>query len=802
MNRALTFAVAAAAALAVIAPAPAFAATAGSERRATVAAVTAPAPATADPGSASPSDATPPALPQLHRRSAGAFAGAAAKLAPEVAKAVQRDLDISPAEYLARAAAAQDGDALVDALRARTGARVAATLDGTALTVYASDARTADLARQAGATAVVGSAPQHPVAPLTLHPLAGEVYGGEPYLIPATAGSYRCSAGFPGFGLATGAPQLLSAGHCAMAGSSATYELSMPGGPYVTTGSDGTAVGPLGAWIPGAVQFGNNGDSSLMSLTAGHSSQPSALTWGGGAGAPTATAPMTVTSVAAAVVGAPLCKSGSTTGWTCGTVLDTDTTVYVQDEQGTHTVNSIIASTCADHGDSGGAALIGNAAVGVVSAGPDVACSDPDYYTAFYPMASSTGGSSVTSRYASTWEPAVSVSATVAVTSLPATNRVSQGGVISGTISGATPGTTVRLQLANEATARVATVVNGAWSVSLVGAPTGGTTYTARAAYGTYSLGAAVSGPLSIVPIPTQRVAGPDRFTTSVQIAQQAYPTTADVVYVATGLNYPDALSAGPAAAKQGGPLLLVGYTLSDAVRSEILSLQPKRIVIVGGVNAVPPAVEDSLQQVGQQLGATVSRVAGVDRFDTSQQLATLAFGDSIPSAYVATGTNFPDALAAGAAAGAHGAPVLLVNGGAGGIDAGTTAFLNAKGTTAVTVVGGPTVVTPGVASGLAANGRTVTRYYGGDRFETAEAVGRGAFPTFTTAYLASGFGFPDALAGSALAASRGAPLFTTNGSCVPRSVLGDLAAQNTGMVYLLGGTSVLSPGLQSLPAC
>jgi len=801
VNRALVLAVAAAAGLALLAPAPASAQSATPARSAVVA--TAAAPGTGGPHSDAPdTDATPPALPRLHPRSADAFRSAAEKLQPGVAQAVRRDLHIDPAQYLAQAAAAQDADALVGALKDRTGATVSARLDGTAVTVYASDAQTASLAREAGATAVVGAAPHRPLPKVALRPLAGEVYGGQPYLIKNASGAWRCSAGFPGYAVASGAPQLLSAGHCVEPGST-TSELSMTG-PQKYTGSDGTVGAPLGPWVSGANQFGNDADSSLIALTGGHTPQSSVLTWGtNGTGTPLGTAPSTVTGVGAAVAGAPLCKSGSTTGWTCGTIEETDASVSVEDENGVHSVNSIIATTCADHGDSGGAAMTGGTAIGLVSAGPAVACTDPDYFTAFYPLVSSAGGSSVMSRYSGKWEPAVSVTATVAVTSLPASNHVTQGATISGTATAAGPipnGTTVRLQLASESTARVATIVNGAWSVSLVGAPNGDTSFTVRAAYGTRSVGPAVGGPLSIDAIPTQRIAGTDRFNTSVKIAQQAYPTTADTVWVANGLNYPDALSAAPAAAKERGPLLLVAYTLSDAVRDEILSLHPTKIRIVGGVNAVSPAIESALVDVGKQLGATVTRIAGSDRFETSRQIATTAFGASIPTVFVATAMNFPDALAAGAAAGTAGAPVLLVNGSAPSVDPFTTAFL--KNTTAIKVVGGVNVVSPGVVSGLGANGATVTRLSGSDRFETAEQVGRASFATYTTAYLASGLGFPDALSGSALAGAKGAPLFTTNGGCVPRSVLSDLGAQNAQRVFLLGGTAVLATSLNSLTAC
>ncbi|WP_285113900.1 cell wall-binding repeat-containing protein [Leifsonia sp. fls2-241-R2A-40a] len=744
----------------------------------------APTPQPIAPGATVDADATPKGLPKISPRSAQAFEESARNLDPGLAAAVTRDLHIPPAQYLADAAAAQDAGALATALGAQTGAAVTPQVEGATVTVYTPDAHAAGLARAAGAEAVVGAAPKRDFGDLPLHPLA-DVYGGQPYFIgngPGGSGS-RCSAAFPGFALPGGAPQLLSAGHCADA--PILYEINLTA-PTVT-GVLATLGNALGGWVPGSVQFGNDADSSLIALSAGHTPRPALLKWGGGRGAPLAGTPQAVTGVGPAVVGAPLCKSGSTTGWSCGSILATDEPVSVQGAPGT--INSIIATTCSDHGDSGGAAVSGSTAVGLVSAGPDLPCTDPQYFTAFYPMASSTGGSSVTARYSSTWEPAVSVPATVTVTSLP----TSAGGVISGTVAGAFPGDFIKLKLASETTVRTASIVNGTWSVSLAGAPAGATSYTVSAAWGTFSTGPAVTGDV----VATQRIAGSDRFDTSVAIAKQAYPATADTVYVATGLNYPDALSAGPAAAKEKAPLLLTGPTLPESVRAEIASLHPRHIVIVGGLSAVPAAVETALAKL-----APVERIAGSDRFDTSRRLASKAFGSAIPAAFVATGTNFPDALAAGAAAGAQGAPVLLVNGGWGAVDAGTAAFLTEAGTKTVKLVGGTTVVSPGVQASLGKQGISVTRLAGSDRFETAEVVGNTSFPTYTQAYVASGLGFPDALAGSALAAAKGAPLFTVNGSCVPRSVLRDLVAKNVQRAWLLGGKSVLAASIDTLRSC
>ncbi|MFF2772862.1 cell wall-binding repeat-containing protein, partial [Streptomyces bacillaris] len=108
------------------------------------------------------------------------------------------------------------------------------------------------------------------------------------------------------------------------------------------------------------------------------------------------------------------------------------------------------------------------------------------------------------------------------------------------------------------------------------------------------------------------RVAGSDRFSTAGAISRASYPGTAPVVYIASALNYPDALSAGAAAAKQGGPLLLTPPDgLSPVVPAEIARLKPATVVIVGGENAVGPAVARQLAA----LAPSVVRIAGADRY-------------------------------------------------------------------------------------------------------------------------------------------------------------------------------------------
>jgi Cell wall binding domain 2 (CWB2) len=96
------------------------------------------------------------------------------------------------------------------------------------------------------------------------------------------------------------------------------------------------------------------------------------------------------------------------------------------------------------------------------------------------------------------------------------------------------------------------------------------------------------------------RLAGADRFTTAAAVSAATYAAGVPVAYVATGLNYPDALTASAAAGKAGGPVLLVtGTSIPSSIAAELTRLHPARIVVVGG----PASVSDG---VVADLGAYV----------------------------------------------------------------------------------------------------------------------------------------------------------------------------------------------------
>ncbi len=91
------------------------------------------------------------------------------------------------------------------------------------------------------------------------------------------------------------------------------------------------------------------------------------------------------------------------------------------------------------------------------------------------------------------------------------------------------------------------------------------------------------------------RLAGADRYGTSVQVSKSAYGSS-ESVFIATGTNFPDGLAGGPVAALLPGPLLLVSPTqLPAVVKAELQRLGPDRVIILGGSGVVSGSVVDAI---------------------------------------------------------------------------------------------------------------------------------------------------------------------------------------------------------------
>ena len=289
------------------------------------------------------------------------------------------------------------------------------------------------------------------------------------------------------------------------------------------------------------------------------------------------------------------------------------------------------------------------------------------------------------------------------------------------------------------------------------------------------------------------RIAGPDRYNTAAAIANvyEAYGTT-DTVFVATGLNFPDALAGAAVAGHVGAPILLVNSTIPAIAATQLARIKPKHIVILGGTGVVSTAVESQLRSYAPD----VHRWGGLTRYHTAQIIAQGAYPGGAGTVLIATGLNFPDALAGAAAAGHLGAPILLVGPGT-TLPAPTVAALNALHPSEIVILGGTGVVSTGQEAALRHWDASPLRLGGTDRYGTAQQIADRYFANAPIAFVATGQNFPDALAGAAIAGFLDAPVELVTLNAIPGPTASSISTVvRPRSMVVLGGTGVISAGV------
>jgi len=185
------------------------------------------------------------------------------------------------------------------------------------------------------------------------------------------------------------------------------------------------------------------------------------------------------------------------------------------------------------------------------------------------------------------------------------------------------------------------------------------------------------------------RIAGADRYETSRLVAASGVFGTPATIYVATGRNFPDALSGGAAAAAAHSPLILVdGSAATIDAPTRALLAGTAKVVIVGGTPSVSAGIEAAIRTVP---GVSVTRFGGADRFQTSTLLAASVHTGDSPSVYLSTGVVFPDGLSGSVIAAVQDAPLMLTQTTC--IPGDVVDALQAFSTDKIVLLGGPTTV-------------------------------------------------------------------------------------------------------------
>ncbi len=282
------------------------------------------------------------------------------------------------------------------------------------------------------------------------------------------------------------------------------------------------------------------------------------------------------------------------------------------------------------------------------------------------------------------------------------------------------------------------------------------------------------------------RVFGDDRYDTAAEVARTV--DAPEVVYVASGEVFPDALAATPAAIGDEAPLVLAKKSGLPVVTADVLAeLQPSTVLVLGGEDRIPDSV---LTQIQVASGATVTRVAGENRYDTAAELSNGWAPGEADTVYLASGSMFADALSVGPLAGLEDSPVLLTR--EDRLSDETAAALARLQPERIVVLGGPDRIDGAVVTQVESYADTVERLFGQNRYETAALVAA-EIPAGASAYVASGESFPDALAGGVPAGLTGAPLLLSEVGGLNDFSAGAVEERSPSVVTLIGGVRTLS---------
>ncbi|GAA4433758.1 cell wall-binding repeat-containing protein [Actinokineospora soli] len=273
------------------------------------------------------------------------------------------------------------------------------------------------------------------------------------------------------------------------------------------------------------------------------------------------------------------------------------------------------------------------------------------------------------------------------------------------------------------------------------------------------------------------RFTGADRYETAICASYWNWqphnaPWRADAVVLARGDLFADALAGGPLAGHVNGPLLLnPPNALLPSVKAEIQRLLAPGdpVYLLGSTGALSDAVASALQSMGY----VTRRIAGADRYETAVRVA-----QEMPPTdrfFLTTGTDFPDALAAGAYA------TYRTHEAARDVDPATTplpllftdnAVMPTSTRNHIVASGdNPVLYSAGGAATTAttrAFGPGVTSFVGPDRYATATLIAERLYTgpdgklTGFGVGLASGTDFPDGLTATTALMDNAQPLLLT----------------------------------------
>lgn len=235
-----------------------------------------------------------------------------------------------------------------------------------------------------------------------------------------------------------------------------------------------------------------------------------------------------------------------------------------------------------------------------------------------------------------------------------------------------------------------------------------------------------------------ERLSGPSRVQTSIEIAKNAYDKAETVVLV--GYNGEvDALTGSIFAKVKDAPLVFVNPQDASETKNMLKDLNTKQVYILGGTNAFSNKLENEFKDYNP------IRISGHDRFKTATLIAKEVTNENIDEIFLALGIgNYADALAIGPVSAQNEKPLLLTS--KNSIPNSTLDAIKDMGVKKVNIIGGNVAITKNVENKLKNLGIETKRISGDDRELTAIAISKEFNLNPKNIVLTNGFKYADAV--------------------------------------------------------
>lgn len=262
-----------------------------------------------------------------------------------------------------------------------------------------------------------------------------------------------------------------------------------------------------------------------------------------------------------------------------------------------------------------------------------------------------------------------------------------------------------------------------------------------------------------------KRIQGVHRYETAASIAASAF-TKSDRAVLVSGSNFADALSAGNLA--DHAPIFLFEKTdMMQRAINTMRSLDVREVVIIGGEKSVLKSAEEKLKEKNFK----VIRIAGRNRYETSEKLAKQLKAKNNGNVVLASGEKFADALSAAPYAVQKKQTLVLTDG--------KTLPKDIKAQDVKTIIGGEKSVN---IKGL----NKAQRISGKDRYETSLEVLKHMNKT-QSAVIADGRDYPDALAAAPYAVKKNTGILLSDDTAIDK-IKEYVDSQNISDITLIGG--------------